>query len=52
MEERGLAEQTMSFYKKKLSLSRKFLAQIKKVQSLELLTENEIKYIFSRFILH
>ena len=44
MEERGLAEQTMIFYKKKLSPFRKFLVQIKKVQSLETLTEEEIKY--------
>lgn len=44
MEERGLAEQTMNFYKKKLSPFRKFLVQIKKVQTLETLTEDEIKY--------
>ena len=44
MEERGLAEQTMNFYKKKLSPFRKFLVQIKKVQTLETLTEEEIKY--------
>ena len=44
MEERGLAEQTMIFYRKKLSSFRMFLMQIKKVQTLELLTEEEIKY--------
>ncbi len=44
MEERGLAEQTMSFYRKKLSPFRKFLVQIKKVQTLDTLTEDEIKY--------
>ena len=44
MEERGLAEQTMNFYKKKPSQFRKFLVQIKKVQTLETLTEDEIKY--------
>ena len=44
MEERGLAEQTKSFYKKKLSVFRKFLVQIKKVQFLEQLTNEEIKY--------
>ena len=44
MEERGLAEQTMNFYKKKLSAFRKFLVQIKKAQFLEKLTGEEIKY--------
>ena len=44
MEERGLAEQTMIFYRKKLSPFRRFLVQIKKVQSLETLTDEEIKY--------
>lgn len=50
MEERGLAEQTLNFYKKKLSAFRKFLVQIKKVQCLELLTSEEIKfYIESKY---
>lgn len=50
MEERGLAEQTLNFYKKKLSAFRKFLVQIKKVQCLELLTGEEIKfYIESKY---
>ncbi len=31
MEKRGLADQTLNFYKKKLSAFRKFLVQIKKV---------------------
>lgn len=44
MEERGLAEETKHFYKDKLSAFRKFLVQIKKVQTLELLTSEEIKY--------
>lgn len=46
MRERGLAEQTMYFYKKKLQTFRKFLVQIKKVQCLETLTESEIKFYF------
>ena len=50
MHERGLADQTMNFYKKKLSAFRKFLVQVKKVQSLELLTGEEIKfYIESKY---
>lgn len=44
MAERGLAEQTKEFYKKKLGAFRKFLVQIKKVQYLETLTGEEIKY--------
>ena len=44
MTERGLAEQTKEFYKKKLGAFRKFLVQIKKVQHLETLTGEEIKY--------
>lgn len=50
MKERGLAYQTMNFYKMKLSAFRKFLVQIKKVQCLELLTGEEIKfYIESKY---
>lgn len=50
MEERRLAEQTLNFYKKKLSAFRKFLVQIKKVQCLELITAEEIKfYIESKY---
>lgn len=50
MRERGLAYQTMNFYKMKLSAFRKFLVQIKKVQCLELLTGEEIKfYIESKY---
>ena len=44
MVERGLADATMKFYKNKLGAFRKFLVQIKKVQTLELVTEEEIKY--------
>ena len=46
MRERGLADQTMNFYKKKLSTFRKFLVQIKKAQSLELVTTEELSYYF------
>ena len=50
MEERGLSLQTMDFYKRKLSAFRKFLVQIKKVQCLEKLTGEEIKfYIESKY---
>ena len=50
MHERGLADETMNFYRNKLSAFRKFLVQIKKVQSLELLTGEEIKfYIESKY---
>lgn len=50
MEERGLLEETKHFYKDKLSAFRKFLVQIKKVQTLELLTGEEIKfYIESKY---
>lgn len=50
MEERGLAEQTLYFYKKKLSTFRKFLVQINKVQFLERVTGEEIKfYIESKY---
>ena len=47
MVERGLADATMKFYKNKLGAFRKFLVQIKKVQTLELVTEEEIKYYFN-----
>ncbi len=46
MRERGLADQTLLFYKKKLSTFRKFLVQIKKVESLEAVTSDELKYYF------
>jgi len=46
MHERGLADQTMLFYKKKLSTFRKFLVQIKKVEFLETVTTDELKYYF------
>lgn len=50
MEERGLAIPTMGFYKNKLQAFRKFLVQIKKVQRLETLTGEEIKfYIESKY---
>lgn len=50
MEERGLSLQTMDFYKRKLLAFRKFLVQIKKVQCLEKLTGEEIKfYIESKY---
>lgn len=50
MEERGLALPTMDFYKNKLQAFRKFLVQIKKVQRLETLTGEEIKfYIESKY---
>ncbi len=50
MRERGLAYQTMNFYQKKLGAFRKFLVQIKKVQCLEMLTSEEIKfYIESKY---
>ena len=50
MEERGLALPTMDFYKRKLQAFRKFLVQIKKVQRLELLTGDEMKfYIESKY---
>lgn len=44
MEERGLAEQTKHFYKDKLNTFRKFLVQIKKVQCLEKVTAEELKF--------
>ena len=47
MVERGLADATQKFYKNKLGAFRKFLVQIKKVQTLELVTEEEIKYYFN-----
>lgn len=50
MQERGLAIPTMNFYKQKLSAFRKFLVQIKKVQFLEKVTGEEIKfYIESKY---
>lgn len=53
MEERGLAEPTKHFYKDKLNAFRKFLVQIKKVQCLEKLTGEEIKfYIESKYSKH
>lgn len=53
MEERGLAEPTKHFYKDKLKAFRKFLVQIKKVQNLEALTGEEIKfYIESKYAKH
>lgn len=53
MEERGLAEPTKHFYKDKLNAFRKFLVQIKKVQFLEKLTSEEIKfYIESKYSKH
>ena len=50
MTERGLSLETMKFYKAKLSSFRKFLVQIKKVQFLEKLTCEEIKYYIERGI--
>ena len=47
MVERGLADATQKFYRNKLGAFRKFLVQIKKVQCLELVTEEEIKYYFN-----
>lgn len=44
MHQRGLASETMNFYKQKLSTFRKYLVQIKKVQCLENLTGEEIKF--------
>lgn len=53
MTERGLSLETMKFYKAKLSSFRKFLVQIKKVQFLEKLTCEEIKYyIESKYSKH
>ena len=47
MVERGLADATQKFYKNKLGAFRKFLVQIKKVQTLELVTEEEIKMMLA-----
>ena len=44
MKDRGLASETMKFYQMKLSAFRKFLVRIKKVQTLELVTGEEISY--------
>lgn len=53
IEERGLAEPTKHFYKDNLNEFRKFLVQIKKVQCLEKLTGEEIKfYIESKYSKH
>lgn len=53
MRERGLAIETMKFYKSKLQAFRKYLVQIKKVQFLETVTGEEIKfYIESKYSKH
>lgn len=53
MNDRGLASATKKFYKERLKAFGKYLSQIKKKQSLELVTEAEIKfYIDSRYSKH